>query len=83
MKNFLTIVLAALAIAPSLIILVSINVIFGAIGGWIVGLFFDEMILDVLARFSVSTDGLTMWRLGGTLAFIGSFFKFTHSRAGS
>lgn len=75
MRGFWTVFLAALAIAPTLTILVTLNVIFGAVGGWIVGLFFGDAILTTLARFGVDIAGLTMWKLGATLAFVGAFFR--------
>lgn len=52
-----------------------LSTIGGIIGGWVVGIFFEGMILNALARFGVDTVNLALWQLGGTLGFIGSFFK--------
>jgi hypothetical protein len=45
----------------------------GAITGAIVGLFFSNAIGSTFAAFGVT--GLSMWKLGATLGFVGSFFK--------
>lgn len=50
-----------------------LGTLFGAIGGWIVGLFFGTTILKVGALYGL--HGVTMWELGATLGFVGSFFK--------
>ena len=47
----------------------------GMLAGWVVGLFFTDMILSVLDRTGMDTAGLALWQLGGALGFIGSFFK--------
>lgn len=44
-----------------------------AIAGWMVGLFFGNLILDVLAQLGVR--GVTMWQLGATAGFLGSFLR--------
>ena len=40
---------------------------------WIVGLFFGDTILGVLAKFGI--HGISMWEIGVTLGFLGSFVK--------
>jgi hypothetical protein len=73
--NFWVVVLAGLALAPALTAMVILHVVFGAVGGWLVGLFFGETILGTLSRFGVDIEGLSMWQLGATLAFVGAFFR--------
>ena len=48
---------------------------FGALAGVAVGLFFEDAIMWSLARFGVSTEGMTMWQLGACLGFVGGFFR--------
>lgn len=47
----------------------------GIVAGWIVGLFFEDMIFSVIARTGFDTAGLALWQLGGALGFVGGFFK--------
>jgi hypothetical protein len=67
--------LMAVLIVTAVIFMVILGTLFGAVAGWIVGLFFTDTILTTLGRFGVDTFGLTMWQLGATLGFIGGFFK--------
>lgn len=55
--------------------LILLTTLGGMLAGWVVGLFFTDMILGVLARTGFDTVGLALWQLGGALGFIGSFFK--------
>lgn len=75
MSDFVTGVLGAIAVVALLFFLVILTTLMGAVAGWAVGLFFEQTILSTLARFGVNVAGLTMWQLGATLAFVGSFFK--------
>lgn len=63
--GFLTIV--------GLFFFVIFNTLVGAIAGWIVGLFFGDTILGILAQLGVK--GVTMWQFGAFLGFIGGFLK--------
>lgn len=46
---------------------------FGAIGGWIVSLFFGE---TLTAFFAVTPfAGLQIWQIGAGMGFVGGFFK--------
>ena len=47
--------------------------------GWVVGMFFEETIRNVLLSFGVDSSNYTIAQLGATLAFIGSFFKSTNT----
>jgi hypothetical protein len=75
MDKLITGVLGMLGVVFLLFFLVILTTLGGAVAGWIVGLFFEQTILDTLARFGVNVAGLSMWNLGATLAFVGSFFK--------
>lgn len=77
MDKLLTFIFGSLAVAAGVVLLVILHVVFGAIGGWIVGWFFGDMILATLSRFGIDTLGLEMWQIGGTLAFVGAYFKST------
>ena len=50
-----------------------IGVLFGAISGYIVGLFFSESILGVLNQTGI--EDVSMWQLGAFLGFVGGSFK--------
>lgn len=52
-----------------------LGVFLGALGGWIVGLVFEETVIGTLARFGVDTNGLSMWQLGACLGFVGGYLK--------
>lgn len=70
-----------LAVVTAVIFIVIIGTLFGALGGWIVGLFFTETIMGTLARFGVQTLDFKMWQLGATLGFISGFFKSSSFRS--
>jgi hypothetical protein len=59
-------VMAGLFIAPLL------GSLFGAFGGWVVGLFFSDTILGILAQLGIK--GVAMWQVGLFLGFVGGFF---------
>ena len=61
-----------LGLALVWIILPVISTLFGAIIGWVVGLFFGKAILGILA--CVGIKGFSMWQIGAALGFIGGFF---------
>lgn len=45
----------------------------GAVAGWIVGLFFGDTILGILAQLGVT--GISMWQFGAFMGFVGGFLK--------
>ena len=53
--------------------------LFGGMGGWIVGFFWTDPILNFLSRFGVDTAGMTCWQIGVSLGFMGGFFKSTQT----
>lgn len=73
MDKFLTAIGAIVLVPLLLFVACLVGTIFGAIGGWVVGIFFSETILGILAQLGVS--GVSMWQLGAFLGFVGSFFR--------
>lgn len=73
MDKFLTFVGAVVVVPLILIFACILGTLFGAIGGWVVGWFFGDTILGVLASFGVT--GLSMWQYGAFLGFTGAFFR--------
>ncbi len=71
------VVLAALAIFVAPIL----GTLGGAFCGWVVGLFFKETILGILAQ--VGIHGVAMWQVGAFLGFVGGFFRSSHSCSSS
>jgi len=78
MKSW-TEILATLAVGVgSLIILIILGPLLGALGGLVVGIFFSTPILNTLSAFGV--EGVAMWELGATLAFFAGFFKAVNTK---
>ena len=67
----------AVGLVLLVIVMVILGTFFGGVAGWIVGLFFTDIIMDTLNRIGVDTMGMTMWQLGATLGFVSGFFKST------
>lgn len=61
--------------AAALFLVCLLSTIFGAAVGWVVGLFFSDTILGFLSRIGMNVDSLSLWEVGATLGFIGSFFR--------
>ena len=74
MKNLIIVLWQAflMFVAMPLALFVS-NVFIGALFGWVVGLFFGNTILGILAQIGIS--GISMWQFGAFLGFIASFFR--------
>ena len=70
--KWITILTQYLLCALVWIILPVIGTLFGAVIGWVVGLFFGKAILGVLACIGIK--GFSMWQIGAALGFIGGFF---------
>lgn len=69
-------VIGGFVLAAAIILFLGIfGVLCGIVGGWIVGLFFTDLIIGFIGRFGVNTIGLEVWHVGGALGFIGAFFK--------
>ena len=67
----------ALGLVMLIILMVILSTFFGGVAGWIVGLFFTDIIMNTLNRIGVDTMGMSMWQLGATLGFVSGFFKST------
>jgi presenilin-like A22 family membrane protease len=57
------------------ILLPLLGTLLGAFTGFVVGLFFEESILDFLHRAGVNTIGLPLWQVGASMGFLGGFLK--------
>lgn len=77
MAQILAGALAAIGLVLLVFVLVILGTFFGGVAGWIVGLFFTDIIMDTLNRIGVDTMGMSMWQLGATLGFVSGFFKTT------
>ena len=77
MEKLITGFLAVIALA---FIAPVLGTLIGAFMGWVVGLFFGETILSFLAAVGVTTAGLSMWQVGASMGFLGSFLRTTVSR---
>ena len=77
MAQILAGALAAIGLVLLVFVLVILGSLSGGIAGWIVGLFFADIIMDTLNRIGVDTMGMSMWQLGTTLGFVSGFFKTT------
>lgn len=74
-NNILITIGAVVAVAFGLFLGSIASTFVGIVGGFFVGIFFEGMILDVISRFGLNVEGLTLWQLGGAIGFVGSFFK--------
>lgn len=71
MKTILHLFLIALTIFLGCII----GTLFGAFSGWLIGLFFENTIIGILASLGIT--GFKMWQIGAFLGFVSGFFKST------
>ena len=53
--------------------MVVLGTLFGALAGWIVGLFFGDTILGILGQMGL--HNITMWQYGAFMGFNGGFLK--------
>ncbi len=44
-------------------------------GGWVVGLFFSDVVLGGLHKLGVNTGDLQLWQIGAVLGFVGGFIR--------
>ena len=52
-----------------------VGVLGGALGGWVVGLFFTDTIQSFFMAVGLNLHGLAMWQIGASLIFIGGFIR--------
>lgn len=62
-------------LALTIIALPIIVAFFGGVGAYIVGLVFEDGIRNVLRSAGVNLDSCSMFQIGATLAFVGSYFR--------
>lgn len=77
MEKIISIFGGAILVLVGLMILIPLGTLFGAISGWVVGIFFGDTILDIVSQLGVK--GVTMWQFGAFLGFTGAFFRTTNS----
>lgn len=76
MGTFLKVIGGIVAATGLVFLFCLLGVLGGIFGGWIVGLFFTDLIIGTISRIGgINTAGLEVWHIGGTLGFIGAFFK--------
>lgn len=73
MEKFLIAVGTVFVVAMVVFFSVLLGTLMGIISGWVVGLFFSETILGILAQLGVT--GVAMWQFGAFLGFVGGFFR--------
>ena len=52
-----------------------LGVLAGAFSGWVVGLFWADVILGFLTRLGIETTNLQVWQIGAAMGFLGGFLK--------
>lgn len=62
----------ALALCGTFFFIIA-SALMGALAGWIVGLFFSDTILGILAQLGIRNIG--MWQFGAFMGFVGGFLK--------
>ena len=75
------VIVGSLLVVAGLFIVVSFGTLIGALSGWVVGLFFGDTILGILACLGIT--GFKMWQIGAFLGFVGGFFKSSLSSSNS
>lgn len=61
----------------ALVFVIPLATTFGAVAGYIVGLFFGDTILSVVGKMGL--HDVTMWQLGACAGFFGGFLRTTVS----
>lgn len=64
-------------VALLLFVCVLLSTLGGIASGWIVGLFFSDLILKFFTALGL--HGFQMWQIGGCLGFLGSFFRSSNT----
>lgn len=75
MKKILAGLMAVLLAAPLFVFFAIFGTLMGAVGGWVVGLFFADTILTFFSYIFGNSHGLQMWEIGASLGFISGYFK--------
>ena len=75
MDKFVIAIGSLFVVLASVLLFVILGTLFGAVGGWIVGLFFGDTILTIFAMLGIK--GVTMFQIGAFLGFVGGYFRTT------
>ncbi len=73
MAGFIKTGLALGLFALILFSVIILATLFGWFAGWVVGLFFSDMLLPIFA--AIGLKGFTLAHIGAFLGFVGGFFK--------
>lgn len=68
-------VMLMLAVIGLILTMPILGVLAGMCSGWVVGLFFTDIVIGFLSRIGVDTAGLAVWQVGGALGFLCGFLK--------
>ncbi len=66
---------AAFEAVALLFFTVLLSTIFGAVTGFVAGLFFEQTIRGFLGALGADTSYLAMWQIGAGLGFLAGFFR--------
>jgi hypothetical protein len=65
---------AGVLFSGAILVAAPFNALMGAVAGWTVEIFWGDTILRTLRSVGLPA-GTTMWQLGATLGFVGSFLR--------
>ena len=80
MEAFARMIAVAAGIAGLIFLMPILCVLAGMLSGWIVGLFWSDIILGFLARCGFDVAGVEVWQIGGAMGFFGAFLKTNVAR---
>lgn len=75
MEKFISAVGVTMLVCCLFIILPILIALFAGFGAWAAGLVFEDTIRTGLKAVGLNLDGLSMFQIGVTLGFIGSFLR--------
>lgn len=73
MDTFSNFIGGAILFVAAIFFAVILGTAFGALAGWVVGIFFSETILGILGQLGI--HNITMWQFGAFMGFIGGYMK--------
>lgn len=79
LEKIIEAVFAAFLVIALFVIMPILVAIMGGFGAWACGLLFEDTIRGVLRTIGVNLDAFSMFQIGATLGFIGSYFRTTFS----
>lgn len=83
MDKIIALVFGVVFVVAMVLFFTTIATFFGAVGGMIVGWFFEDTIMSALRAFGVDTSTLSMWQLGAFLGFIGGYLRAVQTNMSS